>query len=79
MNKVHARHRRAKSTISASAPQVWRAVADAGRYAAGEVSEVAFWSPGSRLGPISEIDGALLEEYSNHGFTQQPHAAWRDG
>jgi len=40
-----------------------------------EVSEVAFWSPGSRLGPISEIDRALLEEYAQHGCAQQIAAA----
>lgn len=39
-----------------------------------EVSEVAFWLPGSRLGPISEIDRALLEEYSKHGCAQQTQA-----
>jgi 8-oxo-dGTP diphosphatase len=44
-----------------------------------EISEVAFWSPGSRVGPISAIDRALLEEYSNHGFAQQPHAERREG
>jgi len=43
-----------------------------------EVSEVAFWSPGSRLGPISEIDKALLEEYWRHECAEHPHAALRE-